>query len=109
MTFRTTASTLTVSVCLAAAPHLGWPAECTDRWCSCFGDDDCAALFESGQCAVGTEVKSMMEMETLCSLETQQFVLGRCQQAPPRRNVVISAGDNAHSAEFPHLSKSCGG
>jgi hypothetical protein len=109
MTFGTAAGILTTSICLAAAPLVGWTAECTDRQCSCFGDDDCTALFQSGQCIAGTEVKSSTEMATLCSLETRQVVLGSCRQAPMRGNLTISADNSNHPLAFPHLSKSCGG
>ena len=109
MTFGTTAGILTALICLAAAPLVGWTAECTDRQCSCFGDDDCTALFQSGQCMAGTEVKSTTEMASLCGLEAKQIVLGSCRQAPIRGNVTISADENEHLAAFPHLSKGCGG
>jgi hypothetical protein len=109
MTFGTTAGMLTASICFVAAPLVGWAAECTDRWCSCFGDDDCAALFQSDQCIDGTEVKSSTEMATLCSLETKTIVLGSCRQAPLRGNVTIWPDERKHVAAFPHLSKSCGG
>ena len=109
MTFGTTASFLAVSACLAVAPLIGRTAECTDRQCTCFGDDDCAALFQSGQCMPGSEVKSTTEMASLCSLEARQVVLGSCRQLPARRNIAISADDGNHLVVFPHLSKGCGG
>ena len=109
MVFGTTAGMLTASIYLVAAPLVGWTAECTDRWCSCFGDDDCAALFQSDQCIDGTQVKSSTEMVTLCSLETKTIVLGSCRQAPLHGNVTIWPDEAKHVAAFPHLSKSCGG
>lgn len=109
MTFGTTAGMLTASICLVAAPLAGRAAECTDRWCSCFGDDDCAALFQSDQCMDGTQVKSSTEMATLCSLETRTIVLGGCRQAPMRGNVAIWPDESKPVAALPHVSKSCGG
>jgi hypothetical protein len=109
MTFGTTASMLTASIYLAVAPLIGWAAECTARQCSCFGDDDCSALFDSGQCIAGTEVRSATEMVSLCSVETKRIVLGSCQQVPALRNISISAHKNESLLQFPHLSKSCGG
>lgn len=109
MTLGTTAGILAASLCLAAAPLAGWAAECTDRKCSCFGDEDCLALFDSGQCQVGTEVKSTTEMVSLCGVETKRIVLGSCQQAPSFRNTDISAHAGEAVPKFPHLSKSCGG
>src|SRR5689334_21796635 len=109
MTFGTTAGILIASICLAAAPLVGWTAECTDRQCTCFGDDDCTVLFQSGRCIDGTEVRSSTEMASLCGLEAKQVVLGSCRQEPMRGNVTISADESKHLAEFPHLSKDCGG
>jgi hypothetical protein len=109
MTLGTAAGMLMASIGLAAAPLVGWAAECTDRQCSCFGDDDCAALFQSGQCVDGTAVRSMTEMASLCSLEARQIVLGSCRQVPSRRNIAISARGGERPLAFPHLSKGCGG
>jgi hypothetical protein len=109
MTHGTTAGMLIASMYLAAAPLVGWTAECTDRQCSCFGDDDCTALFQSGQCLDGTEVRSVTEMASLCSLETKQIVLGSCRQVSSRGNIAISARESEQPLAFPHLSKSCGG
>ena len=109
MIFGTTAGVLAVSICLAAAPLVGWAAECTARQCSCFGDDDCTALFDSGQCQADTEVKSATEMVSLCGVETKRIVLGSCQQVPSFRNIAIPAHKNESLVAFPHLSKSCGG
>ena len=109
MLFGTTAGILTALIGLAAAPLVGWTAECTDRQCSCFGDDDCTALFQSGQCMAGTEVKSTTEMASLCGLEAKQIVLGSCRQVPMRGNVTISVDESTHLVAFPHLSKDCGG
>lgn len=109
MTFGTAAGMLTASLYFVGAPLVGWAAECTDRWCSCFGEDDCAALFRSDQCMEGTQVKSSTEMATLCSLETKTIVLGSCRQAPLRGNVTIWPDESKHATAFPHLSKSCGG
>ena len=109
MTFGTTAGFLVALICLAAAPLVGWTAECTDRQCSCFGHDDCTALFQSGQCMPGSEVKSSAEMASLCSLEAKEVVLGSCRQVSARRNIAISADDRNHRVAFPHLSKGCGG
>lgn len=109
MAHGTTAGMLIASMCLAAAPLVGWTAECTDRQCSCFGVEDCTALFQSGQCLDGTEVRSMTEMASLCSLEAKQIVLGSCRQVPSRRNIAISARKSEQPLAFPHVSKSCGG
>jgi hypothetical protein len=109
MRFGTTAGMLTASIYLAVAPLVGWAAECTARQCSCFGDDDCSALFDSGQCIAGTEVRSATEMVSLCSVETKRIVLGSCQQVPSHRNVAIAARKNESQLAFPHLSRSCGG
>ena len=108
MTLGTAASIIAASICLAGLPRAGWTAECTGGRCSCYGDADCTALFESGQCVAGTDVKSATEMASLCSLEARQIVLGSCQQAPSLRNVVIST-DESKRLVFPHLSKDCGG
>ena len=108
MTIGTTASIIAASICLAATVPAAWTAECTGGRCSCFGEDDCAALFQSGQCAADSEVKSTMEIAPLCALEAKPVVLGSCRQAPRLRNVVISA-DDGRQVVFPHLSKGCGG
>jgi hypothetical protein len=111
MTFGTTAGMLTASIIiyLAVGPLVGWTAECTARQCTCFGDDDCAALFESGQCVADTEVKSTTEMLSLCGVEAKRVVLGSCQQVPSFRNITISANKGGSLVAFPHLSKNCGG
>ena len=109
MIFGTTAGVLTASIFFAAAPLVGWTAECTHRQCSCFGDDDCTTLFQSGQCIDGTEVRSMTEMISLCGIEAKQIVLGSCQQLQMRGNVTIAAGESNRFVVFPNLSKSCGG
>ena len=108
MTIGATAGIIAAAICLAAMASDAWPAECTDGRCSCFGDDDCTALFQSGQCATGTEVKSSTEMASLCTLEVKPVVLGSCRQAPRLRNVVIAA-DDGRQVVLPHLSKGCGG
>jgi hypothetical protein len=109
MMHGTTAGLLIASLYLAAAPPAGWAAECTAGQCSCFGDDDCSALFESGQCLDGTQVRSMTEMASLCSLEAKQIVLGSCRQVPSRRDIAIAARTSERPLAFPHLSKNCGG
>jgi hypothetical protein len=109
MTRGTAAGILTISICLAVAPLVGWTAECTDSQCSCFGDDDCTALFDSGQCIDDTEVKSTTEMVSLCGVETKRIVLGSCRQVPSLRNIAISAHRGESLVAFPHISKACGG
>jgi hypothetical protein len=109
MTLGTTAGMLAASIYLTAAPLVGQAAECTARQCSCFGEDDCTALFQSSQCIEDTEVKSRTEMVSLCGVETKEIVLGRCQQVPSLRNIAIPVQKNGSLLAFPHLSKSCGG
>lgn len=109
MTFRMAAAIVAAWLCLAGAPPAGWAAECTDGRCLCFGEDDCAALFESGQCQMGSEVKRTTESLSLCTLQTKKTTLGHCQQIASGRDLLIMSGDAEEVAAFPHVAKSCGG
>jgi len=109
MTFRTAAAVAAAWLCLSAVPLAGRAAECTDGRCRCFGESDCAALFDSGQCQMGSEVKRTTESLSLCTLQTKKTTLGHCQQIASGRDLLIMSGDAEEIAAFPHVAKSCGG
>jgi len=109
MTFRTAAAVVAAGLCLSALPLAGRAAECTDGRCRCFGEDDCAALFDSGQCQMGSEVKGTTEALSLCTLQTKKTTLGHCQQIATGRDLLIVSGDGEELVALPHVAKDCGG
>jgi hypothetical protein len=66
-------------------------------------------LFESGQCQSGSEVKRTTESLSLCTLETKKITVGQCDQMSSGRDLLILSDERDEVAEFPHVSKSCGG